>query len=184
MFFFPELLHCNLCLEYPLKYFSYHQQVGGESAGGIDSSLLALSPHSAGLFTKVFPMSGATGVQHPMVMGPPLPVSLLIARYVLFPARLSFRLYDLWYLHTMLLICVDFIIATFGVQWCHVFWVLCICTLKQSAKIYTMAKICNDWKCFFNNWYEQYGVVLGYTFNTAAFIWFLFLLKIGYSDNR
>lgn len=53
--------------------------VGGESAGGFDTTALTVSPHARGLFSRAFPMSGSLGLDNPM-MGTPLPVTEKLAR--------------------------------------------------------------------------------------------------------
>ncbi|XP_035825474.1 gut esterase 1 [Aplysia californica] len=55
--------------------------VSGESAGAIDTSVLTLCSQARGLFARAFSMSGATGVDHPMVLArEPVTMAELAAR--------------------------------------------------------------------------------------------------------
>ncbi|CAG5116759.1 unnamed protein product, partial [Candidula unifasciata] len=54
--------------------------IGGQSAGGFDSSFLALLPQSRDLFTRVYCASGATGSKNTLLITNPRPDAIKISR--------------------------------------------------------------------------------------------------------
>jgi len=54
--------------------------VGGESAGGFDTTALAITSQAKGLFSRAFPMSGALGVEMAFIIDDPDTLTAMLAR--------------------------------------------------------------------------------------------------------
>lgn len=55
-------------------------QIGGESAGAMDTSFLAIASGTRNLFARAFSMSGLMGVQHPLMIRNPKSTAIKIGR--------------------------------------------------------------------------------------------------------